>query len=175
LLEGFDEKIVKICSACPNRPLYKLATEITRIVLKKQQELANDDNTDDKSVADGIEISVSPFENIDTSGNADIAVVIKAPDSLARRPVDLCCVIDTSGSMGEYATSQDPEDKTKTITHTISVLDLVKFGVKTIIRTLTEQDRLSIVAFNSEATTAFRLSKMGKHGKKKKLSRDWTN
>jgi len=172
LLEGYDEKIEEIASACPStKSCAKLVVEITKIIDKQKQTKNvddDDDNKDEKSVNDNIKISVSPFENIE-NGEGDIAVIMDFPDSLTRTPVDVCCVIDTSGSMGDHATSQDPEDPTKTITYAITILDLVKHGVKTVIHTLTDQDRLSIVAFNSVSNTVLTLTTMDNKGKKKAL------
>jgi len=159
LLEGCPEKIDEICSPCTEIILFrKLFGEITKIINDQKK-------VHDMSLVDGIEISVSPVENINSSGDANIAVIIDVANSLMRTPVDLCCIIDTSGSMGEHATSQDPNDETKNITYAINVLDLVKHAVKTIIHTLTQRDRLSIVEFNSNATTAFSLTEMDESGK----------
>lgn len=82
-----------------------------------------------------------------------------------RRPVDVCCVIDVSGSMGDDAKFQDPENETKTKSDGMSILDLVKHAVKTVIHTLTENDRLSIVTFHDEAQIAQPLTVMNEHGR----------
>lgn len=48
-----------------------------------------------------------------------------------------------------------------------SILDLVKHAVKTIINTLTENDRLSIVTFNTHSKVELTLTNMTEENKKK--------
>jgi len=71
--------------------------------------------------------------------------------------------------MGEDAKFQDPNDENKTISEGMSQLDIVKHAVKTVMHTLTEQDRLAIVAFDSSASTVFSLSEMNEGGRKQAL------
>lgn len=61
---------------------------------------------------------------------------------------------------GTDAKFQDPEDETKQVSLGLTILDLVKHAVKTVIHTLGENDRLSIVAFDSVGFVAFPLSLM---------------
>ncbi|KAF3915116.1 hypothetical protein ABW20_dc0101116 [Dactylellina cionopaga] len=67
-----------------------------------------------------------------------------------RAPVDLCCVIDVSGSMEESAPAQSEDGKSKEDTG-LTILDIVKHAMKTIIATLNDDDRLAIVAFDTRA------------------------
>jgi len=132
----------------------------------------------EKNISKGLQISVSPVDNINSeygANNINIAISIKVPDiSLDndngltnRAPVDICCIIDISGSMACDAKFQDPNDETKTINEGITILDIVKHSVKTVIHTLCDQDRLSIVAFNDTATTVCNLLEMNSVGKTK--------
>ncbi|KAK6338037.1 hypothetical protein TWF696_001508 [Orbilia brochopaga] len=75
----------------------------------------------------------------------------KAKNGFKRAPVDLCCVIDVSGSMEEDAPAPaESAGKAKEETG-LTILDVVKHAMKTIIATLNENDRLAIVAFDSRA------------------------
>lgn len=75
----------------------------------------------------------------------------RAKNGFKRAPVDLCCVIDVSGSMEEDAPAPaESAGKAKEETG-LTILDVVKHAMKTIIATLDENDRLSIVAFDSRA------------------------
>jgi adenylate kinase len=124
----------------------------------------------EKSIVEGVKIEVAPCEDIDSNGgNANISIHLDIPDLNNRIPVDICCVVDISGSMGEDAKFQDPNDETKTVSEGMNQLDIVKHAVKTIMHTLTDQDRLAIVSFDSVATTAFSLSEMNEGGRQQAL------
>jgi len=66
--------------------------------------------------------------------------------------------------MGEDATFQDPNDSTKTVSEGMSQLDIVKHAVKTIMHTLTDHDRVSLVTFDSRASIEFPLTTMTRDG-----------
>jgi len=51
----------------------------------------------------------------------------------------------------------------------LSILDLVKHAVKTIINTLTENDRLSIVTFDSCSKVELKLTNMNESNRKKAI------
>ena len=114
---------------------------------------------------DEIRISVAPCYADTASSTRHVGITIHVPDRPQEVPIDICCVIDISGSMGEDAKFQDPHDETKTVSEGMNQLDLVKHAVKTIIRTLSDHDRLAVVAFDSVANVAFRLSEMNETGK----------
>ncbi|KAH3756175.1 Alpha-protein kinase vwkA [Pelomyxa schiedti] len=67
----------------------------------------------------------------------------------ARRPVNICCIIDVSGSMNDEAVL--PGKGADTEVHGLSVLDIVKHSVKTIIQTLSPHDSISIVSYSTNA------------------------
>lgn len=110
-------------------------------------------------------IAIAPSDNTNIPGPIYISVSIDIPDVEIALPVDICCVIDISGSMGQDAYFQDPSDETKTISEGMNQLDIVKHAVKTVIHTLDHTDRLSIVAFDGVAETTFQLSSMTPDGK----------
>ena len=118
----------------------------------------------DAAVDEGalLTIDVAPVEERHASQvSATMGVTIQVQDlDAVQSPVDICCVIDISGSMGEQAKSQDPNDNSKWIVSTMTQLDLVKHAVKTIIHTLSPNDRLSIVAFDDKGQVVFPLSEM---------------
>jgi len=124
----------------------------------------------ERNMSDNLKVSISPCDNIGNSGknNAIIAINISVPniDIAQRVPVDVCCVIDISSSMAIDATFQDPDDETKTLTDGLTILDIVKHAIKTSIFTLTDQDRLAIVAFSGNASIVFPLTSMNEQGKK---------
>merc|ERR1719502_1609686 len=83
----------------------------------------------------------------------------------ARLPADVCVVVDVSGSMGEESTIQDAEGKTQRFG--LSLLDVTKHAVRTVIETLGARDRLSLVAFDAVARRVIDSEPMTKTGKKK--------
>merc|ERR1719502_1477535 len=66
-----------------------------------------------------------------------------------RLPADVCVVVDVSGSMGEESTVQDASGATQRFG--LSLLDVTKHAVRTVIETLGPRDRLSVVAFDAVA------------------------
>jgi len=98
-------------------------------------------------------------------GHAMVSLV--PPNGTSRTPTDLCCVVDTSMSMGEDATLKNESGKVET--YGLCILDIVKHAVKTIISSLEDSDRLSLVIFSNTARTVFDLMSMNEEGKKRAL------
>jgi Mg-chelatase subunit ChlD len=73
--------------------------------------------------------------------------------SPTRTPVDIVCVLDTSGSMSSKATVQNEQGEVES--HGLSLLDVVVHAARTIVALLGPQDRLSIVTFSSKCKTVF--------------------
>ena len=111
-------------------------------------------------------------------GAADELVVmatIQPPEGAQRTPSDVCCVVDVSGSMGAEATMQNAAGGLEA--HGLSLLDVVKHAVTTVISVLEPTDRLSLVAYSSEARVVFDLIPMDEAGKaraKRELSNLYT-
>ena len=78
---------------------------------------------------------------------------------ISRTPTDICCVIDISGSMGNDASQkQGPEQDN------LTVMDITKHAVMTVIHTLSSIDRISIVVFNHEARVLLPMTAMDATG-----------
>ncbi|ORZ31233.1 hint-domain-domain-containing protein [Catenaria anguillulae PL171] len=75
-------------------------------------------------------------------------VRIHPENSQTRSPVDLVCVIDISGSMGTEAVIKTAAGVEN---NGLSILDVVKHALKTIIASLGPNDTLSLVTFESKA------------------------
>ncbi|CAF0975400.1 unnamed protein product [Rotaria sordida] len=86
---------------------------------------------------------------------------IQPPQEEIRSSCDICCVVDTSGSMSTRAEIQNDKNEQ----YGLSQLDLVKHALKTIIHSLQGEDRLSTVSFSGKATIIFPLTKMDDEGK----------
>eukprot|EP01083_Nonionella_stella_P004491 13001_1 len=84
---------------------------------------------------------------------------------MKRLPVMLCCVVDTSGSMGCDAVIKDENGKSEC--HGLSILDLTKHSIKTIVEFLNKKDYLSIVSYSNEAQVVTPLTKMTKKNKRR--------
>jgi len=58
-----------------------------------------------KNVKNNIQIAVAPIEDVNKNTLvSNVGISVKIPDINTRRPVDMVCVIDISGSMSEKAT-----------------------------------------------------------------------
>jgi len=74
-------------------------------------------------------------------------VSIVPPESTQSVRSSICCVVDVSGSMGAEATIQNENGETETFG--LSVLDVTKHALKTIVKSLTPNDEFSLVSFCS--------------------------
>jgi Mg-chelatase subunit ChlD len=96
-------------------------------------------------------------------GNYDVLVTLQSPDEAVRTPVDICCVVDVSGSMQTEATLKTNSGQAES--HGLSLLDVVKHAVKTVVSTLSKADRLSLVSFSDTAKVISDLTYMDDSGK----------
>ncbi|KNC87724.1 hypothetical protein SARC_00158 [Sphaeroforma arctica JP610] len=96
----------------------------------------------------------------------DVAVHINTPNPTAQQmavmPVDVVCVVDVSGSMA--ATSEVLTERGPTETHGLTLLDLVKHAITTIIYSLSADSRLAIVSFSTNAHCVLPLTVMDTEG-----------
>jgi hypothetical protein len=108
-------------------------------------------------------LSIVQRQSKNDSALVDICVSIQPPsrEATVRGPSDVCCVIDVSGSMTSSASVSQAEDSG------LSVLDVVKHAVNTIIQSLGSSDRLSVVTFSDEAKVLFANIQMDTAGKEK--------
>lgn len=115
-----------------------------------------------------VQAELKPSELLIRGGRNEefLHLSIQPPSDEARSPCDICCVVDTSGSMAVQAEIQTSTNEK----FGLSQLDLVKHAMKTIIHSLQPQDRLSIVSFANSATVHFQLAKMTADGKSSALA-----
>eukprot|EP01104_Vermistella_antarctica_P017611 TRINITY_DN6264_c1_g1_i1.p1 TRINITY_DN6264_c1_g1~~TRINITY_DN6264_c1_g1_i1.p1 ORF type:complete len:797 (+),score=126.13 TRINITY_DN6264_c1_g1_i1:231-2621(+) len=110
----------------------------------------------------------STVSNTSDSGESGLCLSVTAHDDRAmvsihppteglRAGVDLVCVIDVSGSMSTEASVKNAQGDQET--HGLSLLDVVKHAVSTIIHTLGPHDRLAIVSFHSDAKVEIGLTR----------------
>ena len=120
-------------------------------------------------IEDDVSIDILAMSGNDSNNETDVLISVKPPDgtNVGRVPVDLCCVIDVSGSMDTYAEIKTIDDEgNETIENTgLTVLDVVKHALRTIIANLQDGDRLGLVTFSDNAETIMELSKMDDNGK----------
>lgn len=98
--------------------------------------------------------------------NGFVHISIIPPQEESRSPCDICCVVDTSGSMSDRAEIQNDKNEQ----YGLSQLDLVKHALKTIVHSLQIQDRLAIVSFSDRATIVYQLTTMDEQGKENALA-----
>lgn len=105
---------------------------------------------------------------VNEDGSRDVLVRISPGDSTdgSRLPSDVVCVVDVSGSMAKSATIQDPKG-TPAENDGLTVLDITKHAVRTIIHSLKPGDNFSLVSYSNTATTNLPLTSMDDAGKKR--------
>lgn len=86
-------------------------------------------------------------------------VHIKPPPGAARGKHDIVCVLDTSGSMQVDAQVKNPQTGIKE-GQDISMLELMKHAVRTIVNTLDDKDRFALVTFNNNSRIEYTLQHM---------------
>lgn len=102
--------------------------------------------------------------SLKVTSNGNYALInITSPKETKRTPSEVVCVIDVSGSMSASATLKSDTGKTEDTG--LTVLDIVKHAVKTVIHSLEDDDHLSIVAFDNKAVTPYELNNMNKKNK----------
>src|SRR4029077_15127781 len=65
-----------------------------------------------------IEVTCSPCEPLD-QGQSTFAISIRVPDATQVVPVEICCVLDISGSMAEPAKYEDEKGQIHTVWLTV--------------------------------------------------------
>ncbi|KAF8610495.1 vWA-like protein [Ceratobasidium sp. AG-I] len=80
-----------------------------------------------------------------------------------RAPLDLCLVIDVSGSMDSEAPVPGEQDKNETTG--LSVLDVVKHATRTIIESMGDDDRVAIITFSDSSEIVAPLTAMTKENR----------
>jgi len=93
-----------------------------------------------------------------------IMVKMQPPEGTRRLPADIACAIDISGSMDAEATIIGAGGSRES--HGLSLLDVAKHGVRTVINTLGEGDRLALIAFDHRCQSIFGLTFMDAAGRK---------
>lgn len=125
------------------------------------------DDSIDVGPAGAAEISLeaAPSEDVDGSDcerNIVVSINVAEPSSGSRAPVDICCVVDISGSMGSEATY---EVDGAVRSDRLSYLDIVKHAVKTVMHMLKDADRVALVAFDERADLVSPLTRMTDAGR----------
>ena len=110
-----------------------------------------------------VSVALSGDGDDDASGVQHVVVSVDVREAARREPVDICCVVDVSGSMGEPATYEAPDGTVRD--DGLSILDLVKHAVKTLAHMMQPDDHLALVAFSSTAATLLARTPMGEEGR----------
>lgn len=96
--------------------------------------------------------------NIDTNTDIELnlfsnekykLISIIPPEGNDRNPIDICVVIDISGSMSADASIKN--EKGENESYGLTLLDIAKHALKTIVTCLNENDKLGIVVYSTTA------------------------
>jgi hypothetical protein len=114
-----------------------------------------------------VSVTANPTKTTQLCVAADVLVTLTPPTGVKRVPVDICCVVDVSGSMGTEATLKVEGGKTES--HGLNLLDVVKHAVTTVANVLGGEDRLAVVAYSTNSRVVLPLTKMDAAGQKSAL------
>jgi len=111
-------------------------------------------------------LQITPEQSLEQDvDDVTVLVKVKTPQGETPTPVDICCIIDISGSMGATATIQNAQGQTES--HGLTLLDVAKHGVRTVIKTLGPNDRLCVVAFDDSVDLILDITVMDEEGQRK--------
>lgn len=100
--------------------------------------------------------------------NSKMLITIDPGDSQTRTFLNVSCVIDTSGSMDNEATLVGENNKHESFG--LTILDIVKHAVTTVVKSLNSSDRLAIVTFSGSAHIVLPLTHMDENGQRMALA-----
>jgi len=104
---------------------------------------------------------------LDAEGASEVEVLVNVvPPTGARTPVHIVCVVDVSGSMSSSA--DVPGGKSEATG--LSLLDITKHAVKTILHLLGPNDLCSLVAYTDNAEVVFEAQAVTKTSRKKLIT-----
>ncbi|KXS20977.1 hypothetical protein M427DRAFT_51930 [Gonapodya prolifera JEL478] len=108
-------------------------------------------------------VHVSVVPSVHPHSSDGVTLPAEQSQTLPTTPVDIIAVVDVSGSMGSEATLLTENGTTES--GGLTILDVVKHAVRTIIHTLGPEDRLGVVAFSDGASVVVPLTLMTDAGK----------
>jgi len=114
----------------------------------------------------GVTLSIASAAAVDREGFLPVCVSIRPVVGADRTPLDICCVVDISWSMSMEATIQGGSG-VDTESDGLSLMDVAKHAVRTVIQTLGPNDRLSLVTFAKDSQVILSLTSMDAAGKAK--------
>ncbi|CAE7472181.1 ITIH3, partial [Symbiodinium microadriaticum] len=175
---------LRIDQLIPNRSLRKaIEDEIANGTLARSN-ARSDSKHESKTVEEigpsGLKSSPEPLDPVrltitsgglvsEVSDDGSVAVRVMTsiipPDSSTRCPADVVCVVDVSGSMGGNASLPGATEFSG-----LSLLDIVKHALKTIINTLQPDDRFALISYSDVAKVVFCLTPLNGAGKARALS-----
>mmetsp|Transcript_20870 Transcript_20870/g.30901 ORF Transcript_20870/g.30901 Transcript_20870/m.30901 type:complete len:724 (+) Transcript_20870:59-2230(+) len=109
-------------------------------------------------------VNATPKYSVSTNSDDDyvlIQVSVGDDESTVHKPTSVICVLDISYSMGSAATMYSDTEGSAGL----SLLDVVKHATRTVIDTLSQQDRLGVIAYSNDATVIFPLTYMTQENK----------
>jgi von Willebrand factor type A domain len=97
-------------------------------------------------------VTTSPHSHSSDS-TVHVNVSVEMPNGAKRTPVDVCCVIDISGSMSTEAYVINSTGEREG--HGLTSLDVVRHAVKTLANSMGPDDRIAVVVFNDNGKPSF--------------------
>jgi hypothetical protein len=153
------------------RPNISLRNQIERYkngldILDKsdnEEEQEQDNNDDYVLNSDEININIRCVKDDD-----NILLTLKPPNGNGRVPCNICAVVDVSSSMNSEASIKTSDNDVES--YGLSILDIVKHSLKTIVHGLTKDDTFTLVTFSNNAKVICKMVSMSKENRENVLN-----
>lgn len=110
----------------------------------------------------GVAIKTVVAPSVRGASFSEVLLTIEPPNAQDRLPGDICVVVDVSGSMQQDATVKAMKEAGAP---ELTVLDIVRHAIKTVVHSMKPEDKLGIVSFADKAEVVLQLTSMDAAGK----------
>ena len=158
--EPITRNPLNISQLIPNRALKELYEQITNTNNNTIDNITNDTNNLNINTNNNLLLDITCLKK---DNNYDLLFTINSPETEEEDEQNIILCLDNSGSMSLSANKMNEENTG------LTVLDILKHGVKTIINTCNSKHKIAIVSFSTQAKIRCPLTVANNEGKARLL------